>query len=33
MLDFQDLGQTLEVLKLLKKHYQIWLETVSQGAS
>jgi hypothetical protein len=28
-----ELGQTLEALKLPEKHYQVWLEAVSQGAS
>jgi hypothetical protein len=27
------LGQALETLKLQEKHYQVWLEAVSQGAS
>jgi hypothetical protein len=28
-----ELGQALEALKLQEKHYQVWLEVVSQGAS
>jgi len=28
-----ELGQVLEALKLQEKHYQVWLEAVSQGAS
>jgi hypothetical protein len=28
-----ELGQALEALKLQEKHYQVWLEAVSQGAS
>jgi hypothetical protein len=27
------LGQALEALKLQEKHYQVWLEAVSQEAS